>query len=101
MNKYAVIDLNGRQYKVSEGQELLVDKLGDEKPDIRVLLFVSEKSVKIGTPDVSGAKVSYKVLGDERGKKVSVVKFKSKSRYRKKRGFRPDYTRLLVEKISA
>lgn len=98
--KYAVISLQGHQYKVEEGQEILVDSLGGEKPDPKVFLVVDGKAVKIGTPEVSGAKVSLKVLGEEKGKKLYVQTFKAKSRYRRKKGFRPLYTHLLVQSIS-
>lgn len=101
MKKYAVIRLKGTQHVVSEGDELLVDKLDPEKLNSEVLLLVTDKGVKIGKPKVTGAKVKLKVLKQsEKGKKLYVQKFRAKSRYRKKLGFRPQYTRLLVEKIS-
>jgi large subunit ribosomal protein L21 len=98
--KYAVIELKGTQYKVKEGDELLVDKLGDDKPDARVLLLVDGKKVTVGKPEVKGAKVKLKVLEKElKGKKVSVETFKAKSRYRRKIGFRPQLSKIKVEKI--
>lgn len=97
--KYAVISLQGHQYKVSEGQEILVDKVTGEI-DPKVLLLVNEKKVTIGDPIVKGAKVELKTLGEEKGEKIDVFKYKAKSRYRKKMGFRPQYTKLKVEKIS-
>jgi large subunit ribosomal protein L21 len=101
MSKYAVIKIKGNQYKVTEGEEILVDKLGDEKPEAEVLLVVDNGKVKVGKPKVRGAKVKLKVVNaEEKGKKLTVLKYKAKSRYRKKKGFRPIYTRLLVEKIS-
>jgi large subunit ribosomal protein L21 len=99
--KYAVVKIKGQQYKVSEGDEILVDKLGTDKPDVKVFLIVDEKGVKIGKPEVKGAKVKMKILeAEEKGKKLYVQTFKAKSRYRRKIGFRPMYSRLLVEKIS-
>ena len=101
MSKYAIIKLQGSQYKVSEGDEILIDRLPDEKVVPQILLAVSDKGVSVGTPEVKGAKVGFKILqSEEKGEKVSVLKYKSKSRYRKRRGFRPLYTRLLVEKIT-
>ena len=99
--KYAIVKIKGQQYKVSEGDEILVDKLGTDKPDVKVFLIVDEKGVKIGKPEVKGAKVKMKILEtEEKGKKLYVQTFKAKSRYRRKIGFRPIYSRLLVEKIS-
>ncbi len=99
--KYAIVKIKGQQYKVSEGDEILVDKLGTDKPDVKVFLVVDEKGVKIGKPEVKGAKVKMKILeAEEKGKKLYVQTFKAKSRYRRKIGFRPIYSRLLVEKIS-
>lgn len=99
--KYAIVKIKGQQYKVSEGDEILVDKLGTDKPDVKVFLVVDEKSVKIGKPEVKGAKVKMKILeAEEKGKKLYVQTFKAKSRYRRKIGFRPIYSRLLIEKIS-
>jgi large subunit ribosomal protein L21 len=94
---YAVIRIKGSQYKVSNGDEILVDKVGEkEKIEPEVLLVKGEKSVKIGTPIVKGAKVTLKNMGDEKGKKIHVYKYKSKSRYRRKIGSRPKYTRFSV-----
>ena len=99
--KYAIVKIKGQQYKVSEGDEILVDKLGTDKPDVKVFLVVDEKGVKIGKPEVKEAKVKMKILeAEEKGKKLYVQTFKAKSRYRRKIGFRPIYSRLLVEKIS-
>lgn len=100
MSDYAVIKLAGHQYKVSEGKEILVDHLVDKKVEPEILLIVHKGKINVGKPNVSGAKVGLKVLGDEKGQKLDVYKYKAKSRYRKHIGFRPQYTRLLVEKIS-
>jgi large subunit ribosomal protein L21 len=109
MAKYAVIRFTNKQYKVEEGQEILVDKLrADAKsktPKIEVkpevLLLVDDKKVKVGKPVLKDIKIKIKVLEEvEKGKKLHVYKFKAKSRYRRKLGFRPQYTRLLIEKIS-
>ena len=99
--KYAIVKIKGQQYKVSEGDEILVDKLGTDKPEVKVLLVVDKKVVKIGKPEVKGAKIKIKILeAEEKGKKLYVQTFKAKSRYRRKLGFRPIYSRLLIEKIS-
>lgn len=100
--KYAVLRIGGKQYKVSEGQEFLVDKLTEPKKlEFDVLLFSDAEKVKVGKPTLKDVKVTLKVLKDmEKGEKVEIYKFKAKSRYRRHTGFRPQYTRLLVQKIS-
>ena len=101
MSKYAVVRVGGKQYKVVEGKEVLVDKLTDPKKfDVETLLFVDNDKVKVGKPVLKDAKVSLKVLADmEKGEKIEIYKFKAKSRYKRHTGFRPQYTRLLVEKF--
>lgn len=99
---YAVVNYNGRQYKVSEGDELLLDKVGtsDKKIELSdVAMIVEGEKTAVGTPTVKGATVTLEVLGLEKGEKVTVQKYKAKSRYRKKIGFRPQYTRVRVQKI--
>jgi large subunit ribosomal protein L21 len=101
MAKYAVISLNGRQYKVSEGQQVLVDLTSDPKIESKTLLLVVGDKVSVGKPEVKGSMVKFKKISDEeKGEKIEILKYKAKSRYRRKMGFRPKYTKLLVEKIS-
>lgn len=103
MEKYAVVKVAGKQYMVFEGKEILVDKLSDTKNfGVEVLLFANGDTVKVGKPVLSDVKVDFKVVADiEKGEKIEIYKFKAKSRYRKHTGFRPKYTRLLVEKITS
>lgn len=102
MAKYAVIRIKGHQFKVKEGDELLVDKLGEKEKAKPEVLLVKNKKAKIGTPTVKGASVKLKVLKkEEKGEKLHVETFKAKSRYRRKVGFRPVFTRLKVEKIAS
>lgn len=81
-----------------------VDRLSSpNKKDIifsEVLLLVNDGQIKIGTPHVSGANVTGKVLDHLKGKKIRVSKFKAKARYRRAMGFRPSLTRVQIEKIS-
>jgi large subunit ribosomal protein L21 len=98
--KYVILRISGHQYKVSEGQEILVDKLKGGKLVPEVLLFTDGEEVLVGKPVLNEVKVNLKVLGEEKGEKIDVRKYKAKSRYRKHIGFRPQYTRLLVEKIT-
>lgn len=101
VKKYAVIRINGRQHIVEEGKELLIDKIDPKNIKPEVLMVVEGDKVKIGKPIVSGAKVKIKVVTEiEKGKKLRIFKYKAKSRYRKRIGFRPKYTRILIEKIS-
>jgi large subunit ribosomal protein L21 len=101
-DKYAVIKAKGSQYKVFEKDEILVDFLGKEKFSPKVLLLVDSGKVKIGKPELKGVKIQAKVIDEEvKGKKITVMKYKAKSRYRKKTGFRPKYTRVLIQKISS
>lgn len=97
---YAVVRIKGHQYKVSQGEEILVDSVGEGKPEAEVLLVVKDGKATIGKPLVKDAKITLKILGEEKGKKLDVYKYKAKSRYRRHIGFRPQFTRLLVEKIS-
>ena len=79
-----------------------MDKMNDLKLIPEVLMIVDGETVKVGKPLVKGAEVKLKVItGLEKGEKIEVYHFKAKSRYRKHTGFRPQYTRILVEKISA
>lgn len=100
--KYAVIRLQGQQFLVSEGQEILVGKLSDpKKVEAEVLLFAEGEKVKVGKPVLKDVSVKMKVVSElEKGEKVEVYHFKAKSRYRKHTGFRPQYSKLLIEKIS-
>ena len=102
MDKFAVIRIGGKQYRVSEGEEILVDKLTDtKKVSPEVLLFVDGEKIEIGKPVLTKAKVTVKVLVEvEKGEKIDVFKYKAKSRERRHVGFRAKYTRLLIEKIS-
>jgi large subunit ribosomal protein L21 len=99
--KYAVIKIQGHQYKVSEGDEILVDKLAGDIAEAEVLMVADEGKATLGQPVVEKAKVSLKVIEPEvKGEKIFIKKYKAKSRYRRKTGFRPKYSKLLVQKIS-
>lgn len=107
MSKIAVIKTGGKQYKVKENDVLKVEKLPAEEGKAvtfdEVLLIADEdgKDVKVGTPKLEKAKVTGKVLEQARDKKVSVVKYKSKIRYKRNIGHRQPYTKVKIEKISA
>jgi large subunit ribosomal protein L21 len=101
---FAVIKTGGKQYLVAEGQTLTVEKLpgtneGDSVTFDSVLLTDSGSDTSVGTPTVSGAKVTASVVGAGKGKKIVVVKYKPKSRYHKKRGHRQPFVKVKIEKI--
>lgn len=101
---YAVIATGGKQYKVSEGDVIKVEKLGVEAGQTYTfdkVLLVSGDEVKVGVPAVEGATVEADVIGDTKGKKVIVYKYKRKTGYHKKNGHRQSYTELKIEKINA
>jgi len=99
IQKYAVLKIKGHQFKVGEGDEILVDRLGEGKFVPEVLLFVDGEKVKVGKPVLKEVKVKIKVLGEEKGEKIRILKYKAKSRYRKHLGFRPQFTRLLIQSL--
>lgn len=103
--EYAIIKASGRQYKVSPGEEIVVDNLLLEKDKEvffdKVYLWVSSENVKIGKPTIGGVTVKAKVVDNIKGDKVKVAKFKSKVRYRRTIGFRPLRTILRIEKIES
>jgi large subunit ribosomal protein L21 len=101
---YAVIATGGKQYKVSEGDVIRVEKLGaeaDEKVTFDQVLLVSDADVKVGEPTVAGASVEGTVLSNGRAKKVIVYKYKRKTGYHKKNGHRQSYTEVKIDKINA
>ena len=102
---YAVIATGGKQYRVSEGDEIFVEKLAGEVDDILVfddvLTVVNDGDVKVGTPFLDGAKVTAKVLKQGKDKKILVFKYKSKANYRRRQGHRQPYTKVAIEKIEA
>jgi len=101
VQKYAVVRIGGKQYKAVEGKEILVDKLTDPKKfEVETLLLVDGEKVQVGKPVIKEAKIKIKVVTDiEKGEKIEIYKFKAKSRYKRHTGFRPQYSRLLIEKI--
>ena len=99
----AVIKTGGKQYLVSPKQKIKIEKLekeeGSEITFNEVLLLEKNKKLEIGAPYVKGAKVIAKVIGQGRGKKVIVFKYKAKKRYKKKQGHRQAYTEVEIAKI--
>jgi large subunit ribosomal protein L21 len=100
---YAIIETGGKQYKVSEGDEIYVEKLENEAEETvlfeKVLAVKGEEALNVGSPYVDGAKVTGKVLKHGKNKKIIVFKYKPKKGYAKKQGHRQPYTKVLIEKI--
>jgi large subunit ribosomal protein L21 len=101
--KYAIVATGGKQYKVTEGSTLEIDKvLSDPGQDIlldKILLYVDEGVVQVGQPNLDTISVTAKVLEQTKGKKIRVMKFKAKSRYRRATGHRQLLTKIQIEKI--
>ncbi len=101
---YAIIATGGKQYKVSEGDIIKVEKLGaaaGETVTFDQVLLVNNGEVVVGDPTVANANVSATVVKEGRGKKVIVYKYKRKTGYHKKNGHRQAYTEVKIDKINA
>ena len=100
---YAVIQTGGKQYRVSEGQVLTVEKLDVEAGKTvefnNVLVLSSDAGLKIGAPYVQGAKVVANVLGEGRHDKIKIIKFRRRKHYRKQQGHRQYFTKLEIKSI--
>ncbi len=104
MDKYAIVKLAGKQFKVSEGDEFAVDRLetepGKKFTVDEVLLIKDGDKVELGTPLVKDAEVEFQVEDEYRDKKIRVAKFKAKSRYRRVKGHRQHKSKVKVLSIS-
>jgi large subunit ribosomal protein L21 len=102
---YAVIRDRGAQYRVEEGQTvdvaLMEAEPGAEVTLSEVLMVGGTDDVKIGAPLLANASVIAEVVGEARGEKIIVFKYKNKKRYRRRTGHRQDYTRLQIKAIQA
>ena len=102
---YAVIETGGKQYKVSEGDVVYVEKLevaeGDSITFDKVLVLADGENVTFGTPVVAGATVAAKVEKQGKAKKIYVFKMKRKKNERSKKGHRQPFTKVTIEKINA
>ncbi|NLF83312.1 MAG: 50S ribosomal protein L21 [Candidatus Gastranaerophilales bacterium] len=100
----AIVETGGKQYKVTEGRyvdiELLDAKEGDSIELDKVLMIVDGENTKIGQPYLEGAKITGKLLKNDRDKKILVYKMRRKKGYRRKNGHRQPFSRLMVESIS-
>ena len=100
---YAIIQTGGKQYKVSEGDVIKVEKLSVDSGEYvfdNVLAVGEGSDIKFGSPNVSGVSVNASVLSQGKAKKVIVYKYKTKKGFHKKRGHRQPFTELKIEKIN-
>jgi len=102
MNKYAIIAIAGKQFRVEEGMTLEIPKLDKPESTIvmdQVLLVGDGDKIQVGTPTVPGVSVYASYVEDKKGEKIQVFKYKSKSKYRKMRGARQTYSYLKIDSI--
>ena len=100
---FAVIESGGKQHRVEEGEILRLEKLaagpGETVTFDRVLLIAHGDDIKVGTPFVDGGEVTAEVVGEGRGEKITVIKFKRRKNYHRKQGHRQSYTEVRVTGI--
>ncbi len=101
--KLAIIKTGGKQYKVAEGQTVTIEKLEAEEGSTvnfqTLMTFDESGAINLGTPSL-GETVSGEILGTAKGDKVSVIKFKNKTRYRRNVGHRQMHTEVKITKIA-
>lgn len=101
---YVVVTIGGKQYKVAEKDNIVVEKIdrpvGETVEFDQVVMVRDDKGIKTGSPTVNGAKVSAKVVEQGKEKKIIIFKYKRRNKYRRKRGHRQHYTKLFIEKIA-
>ncbi len=105
-SKYAIIETGGKQYRVEEGQIVLIERLRDHKPGDsvvfdKVLLVREGDEVKVGQPYLDGAKVVGTIAEEFKGEKIRGFKYKPKKRYRRRYGHRQIYMKAQIEEIQA
>ncbi len=100
---YAVIETGGKQYKVSEGDVLFIEKINADADSLvtfdKVLMFVNDSDIRTGSPYVEGVTVEAKLEKNGKGKKIRVFKMKAKKNYRRRKGHRQPYSKLTVSAI--
>ena len=100
---FAVIKTGGKQYKVAEGDVLMIEKLDTTDETVvfnEVLLITDGDTITLGKPMIDGATVGAKIIGAGKDKKKMVFRYKSKTRQRKKKGHRQPYTKIQITKIA-
>lgn len=102
---HAIIETGGKQYRVTEGDTIFIEKLPVEAGDAvtfdKVLAVIDGDNLTVGTPTVAGAKVEANVVKNGKGKKIMIFKYNPKKGYRKRQGHRQPYTKVTIGKITA
>lgn len=102
---YAIIKTGGKQYRVSEGDSIFVEKLEAAEGEVvtfdEVIAVSKEDALVVGNPFVEGAKVTAKVEKQGKARKILVFKYKAKANYRRRQGHRQPFTKVVIEKIEA
>ncbi len=100
---FAIVTISGKQYKVSGGDRVTVDRLEGKEGDIvvldRVLLYSDGGKVSVGKPTVTGVRIKAKLIKQAKGEKIDVRRFKSKVRHRRHIGFRPQHSEVEIISI--
>ena len=101
---YAVVETGGKQYRVTEGQSIKVEKLTAEEGSSldldKVLLVANGEDIKVGAPYLDGGKVTATVKAHGRGKKIRIIKFRRRKHHQKEQGHRQHFTELEITGIS-
>ncbi len=98
--KYAIVRYNGKQHKVSEGDVILVDSAETaDSINFELVMSVDGETVKVGNPVIAGVSIKATVLGEVKGEKIRVAKFKAKSNYHRVRGHRSTYKKVRIDSI--
>ncbi len=100
---YAIIATGGKQYRVSEGDTIYIEKLDNEVGDIVSfpVLMLSGETIEVGNPYIDGSTVTGKVLQQGKGEKIIIFKYKSKKNYRRKAGHRQPFTKVEITGVHA
>jgi len=105
ISMYAIVETGGKQYKTQPGEVLRVEKLpgnvGDPVAFDKVLMLGTEDEVRVGSPLVDGARVTGRIINQDKGRKIVVFKFKRRKRYRLKKGHRQLFTAVQIDAIEA
>ena len=101
---YAIIATGGKQYRVSQGDVIYIEKLekdAESQVSFDVLMVGGDDGIKVGNPILAGATVEGKVLAQVKGEKIVIYKYKSKKNYHRKAGHRQPYTKVEITAINA
>ena len=103
---FAIVETGGKQYRVAEGDALSVEKIaghgaGDTVVFDKVLLIDDGATTQVGTPYLAGATVEVTLVAEGKGKKLHIMKYKAKSRYKRRLGHRQPFAKVAVKKVAA